>query len=1157
VYVYDRVIPDLKGRPKGNKCQLTWTKTGDYAIVMRSQISGDRGFEEVGRTDSSYATFLDTNIEYNVEYYYRVYACVNGRPDPFGVSDAEFVVSFPRNFDERPPQFQSTPLRVAQVGQLYSVMLDVRNPVNEPLYFSVLAGPANLSVNLTNGNVLYVPTADQIGNQPVSFQVTNDYGRDVLSYTLFVFPASNHPPVAVVNGPYAALTGQDIQFSSAGTRDPDNNPLRYYWNFGDGSTSTNPNPVHAYGGIGDYLVSLFVNDGYGGTTSAQTYAQITRPNVPPVAIVSNGPSFTVRLGETLVLDGSPSYSPLGNPLTYNWLWGDGAVSNNAPSIVSHRYGAGGPYPGGLIVADNRGGSNTCNFQVTVGPSNRPPIIAMTVSTSTPYVESTVTFDATASTDPEGDPMTFAWDFGDRSKTTGPLVTHVFHQISDFTVTLTVADNHGGVTTATQLIHALNAPPVFTSNPPLLTRAGTNCTYTPAITDADGDSSTFELITGPVTMSCDTNSGTLNWLPGTNNIGPNSIVLRATDANGASTDQSFTLVVSTALGPQLDLEPTHIEMTNVMVDSQTLALSGTVRVYLRNNGSDPVPVPFTVSVFVDADFDDAFSTNADYVVGYGVFPAGFPGDGSGYIDMTVNGQALFKDCPLDAFVDSQNVVPEYNKLNNIMRSGSDAPTNTPPVIDLSASLLQVGRLSLPTNALLTARLGNSGLVPVPTNVPMAFYDGNPTAGGQLIGVAHSTAVLSPGMYQDLRVTWAAPTITTHTVFVVADDPGTGTNLFQEITLSNNTFSVVVDLSAILLPIADAGPNQNVNAGDTVGLNGRGSFDPQGRPLTYRWSMLSIPIGSRAQLTGTNTVSPSFVTDVGGLYSAQLVVNDGIVDSTNFANVSIAAIDTNVFYPPTITSRPSFQGMVSVLYTYPVTATDPQSKPLSFRLPQAPAGMTINTNTGLVSWTPANTGSFFVQVAADGVGGSSYQGYTLTVVAYQNLPPQFTSTPVTTAAPNTAYTYNAVAVDPNRDTVSYSLTQKPSGMSINSQSGVITWTPAASQLGGRLVTVMASDGKGGIATQPFNLVVLTTDTNGPVVQPIPDQTVTAPAAFATLSLDSYVSDPNYPRNQITWTATGTNQLSVIIDSNRVATVLYPQGVNVAEQITFLATDPAGKS
>ena len=39
----------------------------------------------------------------------------------------------------------------------------------------------------------------------------------------------------------------------------------------------------------------------GGTATAQTHAQITRPNVPPVAVVSNGPNFVVRLGETLAL----------------------------------------------------------------------------------------------------------------------------------------------------------------------------------------------------------------------------------------------------------------------------------------------------------------------------------------------------------------------------------------------------------------------------------------------------------------------------------------------------------------------------------------------------------------------------------------------------------------------------------------------------------------------------------------------------------------------------------------------------------------------------------------------------------------------------------------------------------------------------------------
>lgn len=1159
-YIYNRVISDLKVRPKATKAQLTWTKVGDYAVIMRSSQGPNNGYVQVGQTSSSYATYLDTTVAYNTDYYYRVFAYNNGQTAPLGISDPVFIHSAPRTFDEHAPQFESTPLRLAKVGELYEVTLDAVSLENEPMYYSLLIGPTNMTVNPTTGVVDFTPTTNQIGNNALSFQVTNSVGRDVLSYTLFVFPPTNHSPVVKVNGPYNALTGQNIQLSSAGTYDPDNNPLLYYWDLGDGSTSTNPNPVHAYGGVGSYLITLYVNDGYGNTVSAQTTAQITRPDVPPVAVVSNGPNFMVRLGEAITLNGSESYSPLGNPITYGWIFGDGSVSNNAPAVLSHLYSNGGPYTGSLIVTDNKGESNTANFTVTIEPANQAPIVTFTYSPTNPYVQGVVTFDATGTTDPAGDPVSYTWDFGDHSKTTGSLVTHVFQQITNFTVTLTVADTvdtNNGTSTASQTVTVVDAPPVFTSSPQLLTRAGSNYVYVPTVTDAAGSACTFQLIQGPATMTCDPASGTLSWLPGTNDMGPNPIDLRATDAYGGSSDQIYTLVVSTPEGPQIDLQPTHMELTNVFVDSQTLAYSGSVLVDLTNNGPDSVPVPFTVSIFVASNFNGTFDTNSDYVVGYGIISPGFPGYGSGYVEIGVYGTALFNGCPLYAFVDSQDVVPEYNKLNNIMRSGSDESTNTPPVIDLSASYLQVGRFGLPTNVVLTARLGNCGLVTVPTNVPIAFYDGDPTAGGTLIGVAWSTNTMDPGQFEDLSINWSSPTITEHTIYINADDPGNGVYQFQEITYSNNLFSVLEDLSAILPPVANAGPNQNVNVGDTVTLNGRDSFDPQGRSLTYSWSAFTPPIGSLAQLSGTNTVSPSFVADVAGLYSAQLVVNDGIVSSTNPATVYIAAIDTNTYYPPTITSTPSFQGIVSVPYTYAVTATDPQNMPLKYRLPQAPAGMTINTNTGLVQWTPASSGSFFVQVAADGVGGSFYQGYTLTVIPFANLPPQFTSTPVTTAAPNAVYAYTATAVSPDDYTVTYSLTQAPSGMTINGSSGAITWTPSNSQLGGHPIIITANDGHGETATQNYNLVVSKFSSNGPVVQPIPDQTVTAPTAFTAFSLDNYVFDPNYSPSQITWTATGTNLLSVSIDSNRVATVSYPSGANIDEQITFLATDPAGNS
>lgn len=79
-----------------------------------------------------------------------------------------------------------------------------------------------------------------------------------------------------------------------------------------------------------------------------------------------------------------------------------------------------------------------------------------------------------------------------------------------------------------------------------------------------------------------------------------------------------------------------------------------------------------------------------------------------------------------------------------------------------------------------------------------------------------------------------------------------------------------------PIADAGPDQAVDEGNTVTLSGSASSDAEGDPLTFSWS-LSVPTGSRATLSDPTAVIPTFVIDVPGEYIAQLIVNDGTVDS----------------------------------------------------------------------------------------------------------------------------------------------------------------------------------------------------------------------------------------------------------------------------------------
>src|SRR4029077_16802683 len=79
-------------------------------------------------------------------------------------------------------------------------------------------------------------------------------------------------------------------------------------------------------------------------------------------------------------------------------------------------------------------------------------------------------------------------------------------------------------------------------------------------------------------------------------------------------------------------------------------------------------------------------------------------------------------------------------------------------------------------------------------------------------------------------------------------------------------------------ANAGPNQTVFVDTTVQLDGTGSTDADGDLLTYQWSLTSVPSGSTATLSSPTSPQPSFVVDKPGSYTAQLVVNDGFVNST---------------------------------------------------------------------------------------------------------------------------------------------------------------------------------------------------------------------------------------------------------------------------------------
>ena len=179
-------------------------------------------------------------------------------------------------------------------------------------------------------------------------------------------------------------------------------------------------------------------------------------------------------------------------------------------------------------------------------------------------------------------------------------------------------------------------------------------------------------------------------------------------------------------------------------------------------------------------------------------------------------------------------------------------------------------------------------------------------------------------------------------------------------------------------------------------------------------------------------------------------------------------------PTITSTSITTATVKELYVYNVNATDPDSgDTLTYSLTTNPSGMTIDSTTGLINWTPtsAQIGNHNVTVEVSDGSLSDTQSFIIIVSKAPIIPPSpppiinpptnhaptITSAPATLATVGVLYTYDVNATDPDGDTLTYSLTTSPDGMIINSTTGVISWTPNSSQIGDNYVTVEVSDGE----------------------------------------------------------------------------------------------------
>lgn len=234
----------------------------------------------------------------------------------------------------------------------------------------------------------------------------------------------------------------------------------------------------------------------------------------------------------------------GEPTSWTWTFPSGTFNGRVPPAQA--------LPVGVATVSlevtNPGGSHTTSRLVTV---NGPPTADLNIMSSPAAIESPVLLDASRSTDPNQDPLTFSWDLdgnGVYGDATGALQTVSYPEPGRYRVGVQVSDGHGATSTAVASITVLvdQAPTVSFASDPANPTTGATVAFTASAADADGivtrvdwdldDDGEFDDAAGPwATWSFDV-------------AGRHRVAVRATDDRRVATVAFRSIIVSNPILP---------------------------------------------------------------------------------------------------------------------------------------------------------------------------------------------------------------------------------------------------------------------------------------------------------------------------------------------------------------------------------------------------------------------------------------------------------------------------------------------------------------------------------------------------------------------------------------------------------------------------------
>lgn len=290
------------------------------------------------------------------------------------------------------------------------------------------------------------------------------------------------PVCAISATPTQGRVPLTVSFGGAAT-DSDGFVMATTWNYGDGSSPGGGFSTHTFQSEGQYTATFTAADNDGYTCTPSLSIKVLPPNKPPTCAASASPA-KAHVPGNIPFYGTASDSD-GSVAQLFWAFGDGSTSSS--QNPSHLYTTPGSFEAKLTVTDNEGATCASTQSIVIEPPNKPPTVSMAATPPKGPEPLNVGFTATTS-DPDGQVVTYAWNFGDGTSSAAASPQHLYSQDGTYTATLVVTDDDGATASASAVVVAekvLIAPNCSASATPIKGHQPLQVTFSGTATDADG------------------------------------------------------------------------------------------------------------------------------------------------------------------------------------------------------------------------------------------------------------------------------------------------------------------------------------------------------------------------------------------------------------------------------------------------------------------------------------------------------------------------------------------------------------------------------------------------------------------------------------------------------------------------------------------------